>query len=364
MAEFQQGLDLARCYYVEAVEPILDEEFPDVKYAAGLVGAGSEILGFDTAMSADHDWGPRLMVFLEDIKYKEPMSAVLRKKLPPTFRGYSTSFTPPSDEAGDIGTTVRSAGVDGNVDHRVEFYTVDTYMRSYLGVDTTTEMTPADWLSLPQQRLRSFTAGAIFHDDLGTLTTARNALAYYPRDVWLYMMACGWMRISEEDHLAPRAGFVGDELGSTVIAGRLVKSIMDLAFLMERQYAPYAKWFGTAFAKLQCAPTLTPHLRQAQSAPTYRDREAGLVAAFKILNTMHNDLQCTPLISPAVSQFHNRPFNVSQGWRYDAALRAAIQDSAVRDLASRFPAGSIDQLSVERLLEMFLERSCSCPRTF
>ena len=40
---------------------------------------------------------------------------------------------------------------------------------------------------------------------------------------------------------------------------------MRLAFLMERQYAPYAKWLGPAFARLACAPRLTPSApRRAQ----------------------------------------------------------------------------------------------------
>jgi hypothetical protein len=45
----------------------------------------------------------------------------------------------------------------------------------------------------------------------------------------------------------PRAGFVGDELGSALIGSRLVRDIMNLCFLLEKQYAPYPKWFGTAF---------------------------------------------------------------------------------------------------------------------
>ena len=69
----------------------------------------------------------------------------------------------------------------------------------------------------------------------------------------------------------PRAGFVGDELGSSLIAARLVRDVMLLCFLMERQYAPYAKWFGTAFMRLQAGPELAPLLHQALRAETYQD---------------------------------------------------------------------------------------------
>jgi hypothetical protein len=50
-----------------------------------------------------------------------------------------------------------------------------------------------------------------------------------------------------------RCGDVGDELGSRLVAARLIEELMRLCFLMEKQYWPYAKWFGTAFSKLACA---------------------------------------------------------------------------------------------------------------
>ena len=60
-----------------------------------------------------------------------------------------------------------------------------------------------------------------------------------------------------------RAGQAGDELGSSLIGARLVHNIMNLCFLQEKQYAPYPKWFGTAFGRLACAPELLPLLETA-----------------------------------------------------------------------------------------------------
>ena len=56
---FTPGVELARRFYWEAVRPVLDAEFPGLKHSAALIGTGSEVLGFDTPMSADHHWGPR-----------------------------------------------------------------------------------------------------------------------------------------------------------------------------------------------------------------------------------------------------------------------------------------------------------------
>ena len=124
--------------------------------------------------------------------------------------------------------------------------TLAGFFRHYIEFDISAEIEPTDWLTFGEQKLRTITAGEVFHDDLG-LEAIRTRFAYYPRDVWLYMLASGWQRIGQEEHLMWRAGYVGDEIGSTIIAGRLVRDLMRLCFLMERQYAPYPKWFGTAF---------------------------------------------------------------------------------------------------------------------
>ncbi|MGH3490930.1 MAG: DUF4037 domain-containing protein [Actinopolymorphaceae bacterium] len=72
------------------------------------------------------------------------------------------------------------------------------------------------------------------------------------------------------------------ELGSRIIAVRLVRELMRLAFLLERTYWPYTKWFGTAFAELPIAATLTPALTAASTAATHAGREEGLVAAYEL----------------------------------------------------------------------------------
>ena len=63
---FIPGLKLSQYLYEEAVRPILENHFPGLPYSAALIGAGSEVLGFDTSQSMDHDWGPRLMLFLAE----------------------------------------------------------------------------------------------------------------------------------------------------------------------------------------------------------------------------------------------------------------------------------------------------------
>ena len=66
MPAFIPGLELCGRYYAELVRPLLDQHFPDLRYAAALIGYGSEVLGFDTEMSMDHAWSPRLLLFLSE----------------------------------------------------------------------------------------------------------------------------------------------------------------------------------------------------------------------------------------------------------------------------------------------------------
>jgi hypothetical protein len=66
VSSFVPGLELSGLYYWEAVRPILDAGYPGLAHSAGLIGTGSEVLGFDTEMSADHSWGPRVIVYLSE----------------------------------------------------------------------------------------------------------------------------------------------------------------------------------------------------------------------------------------------------------------------------------------------------------
>ena len=47
------GLDLSRRFFETIVQPIVASAMPGLLYAAARIGDGSEVLGFDTEMSAD-----------------------------------------------------------------------------------------------------------------------------------------------------------------------------------------------------------------------------------------------------------------------------------------------------------------------
>ena len=345
MPEFVKGLELSRLFFEEAVRPVLAAEFPSLRYAAALLGTGSEVLGFDTEMSADHGWGPRVDLFLGEEDYdsaRDTIREALRHRLPRHFRGYPTSFTEPDPT--DNNVQHLDARDTGPVNHKVESMAPRAFFLKYLAFDIEQEIEPADWLTFPEQKLRTVSSGGVFHDEIG-LEDLRRRFAYYPRDVWLYLLASAWARVGQEEHLMGRAGSVGDELGSALIGARLVRDLMRLCFLMERTYAPYPKWFGTAFKQLSCAAELSPHLSAALAAPTWQGREQHLAAAYRTVAELHNELGITAPLQTEPRDFFGRPLRVIELHGFSQRILENIKDERVRRIAARKTIGGIDLFS-------------------
>ncbi|MFL5733404.1 MAG: DUF4037 domain-containing protein, partial [Chloroflexia bacterium] len=152
-----------------------------------------------------------------------------------------------------------------------------------------------------------------------------------------------WERIGQDEAFVGRCGEVGDELGSRVIAARLVQQIMRLCFLMERKYAPYAKWFGSAFSRLDCALALAAIFDGVLSTGSWREREGHLSEAYRVVAEMHNGLGITRPMETRVSNYHTRPYMVIHSEVFAAEIRKAIEDDAIRGLSTGI--GSVNQFA-------------------
>jgi hypothetical protein len=332
-----RGLELSRRLYVEAVRPILEQRFPGLEHAAALLGSGSEVLGFDDDISPDHHWGPRVQLFVRDLGPAGELHEVLANELPVEIAGYPTNFGPPQAD----GSRHMRPIEHGPVAHRVDVQTVGGFMLDELGFDPLTGITVADWLLTPSQRLLSVTAGDVFADSVGELSAVRKALAWYPNDVWLLVMAGQWRRISQLEHFMGRTGAREDELGSRLITAQLVEDVMRLGFLQERRYAPYPKWFGSAYALLHRPEQAA--LEGALGAGTWREREEKLSEAYRLVARAHNELGVTEELDPEVRPFWGRSYLVPDSDRFVDALRAAITDPEVR--AIDHDAGAVNAIS-------------------
>jgi hypothetical protein len=336
-AAFIPGLELARLYYVEAVRPLLDTHVPGLRHTAALIGPGSEVLGFDTPRSTDHDWGPRLQLLLSDAAADGGAAAqvgdLLTTRLPAEFRGYPTVFA-------------RSSARPGRrPSHHVLVAGLRGWLTGLLGFDPLTPIALADWVATPTQRLAEITGGRVFHDGLaetdGGLAAVRARLGWYPHDLWLHVMACQWQRIGQEEPFPGRCAEVGDDLGSMIVTARLVHDLMRLALLIQRSYPPYSKWLGTALARTPAGGDVLPLLSAAMSAGTWPERERHLSAGYESVARLHNATGATPPLDPAVRPtFYDRPYRVPDAGRFVRALRCQIRDEAVRALPL---TGAVDQ---------------------
>jgi hypothetical protein len=282
------------------------------------------VLGYDDEVSQDHDFGPRVQVFLPPDVDPTSVHAAL-ERLPERFDGYPVGFAR-----------------GGRTGHHVEVTTVAAFFTGALRTDPVDGMGLADWLLTPTQRLASLTAGAVFHDPDRALGRRRAALAWYPDDVWRYVLAAQWHRIGEEEAFVGRTGGSGDELGSAIVGARLVRDLVRLAYLIERRWAPYSKWLGRGFTELALAEEVGTGLRAALAAATWREREAALTDATSRLGMATNRLGLADAVDPHPRRFYTRAIQVVGAERFTEALTAAITDPELRALLDRHrPAGRL-----------------------
>ncbi len=317
------GIALSRAYLAEVVAPLLVDGFPGIPFAAGRLGTGSDVLGLDDDVSRDHDWGLRLSLFVPP-GLAAGVDAHLADHLPTAFRGHPTRF---------------AFTGEGAPRHHVEVSSVADFASARLGFDPRDGMGVQDWLSVSGQAALEVTAGPVFVDRTGDLESVRRALTWYPDDLWRHVLACDWDTIGQELPLVARAAEVGDRLGSRIIAARLSKTVLHLAFLLDRSWPPYAKWFGTRFARLSRSSTVGPAIAAVLDAPDLASRHRGLADALDALLDQQNALGLTS-VETALVPFWDRPH-----LHPDPAIGTQLLDGIADPEVRRLPRGlgSIEQ---------------------
>jgi hypothetical protein len=252
--------------------------------------------------------------------------------LPPTIAGFPARFSYHPD-----GTLL--ADEEGLV-HRLHVTSAQQILREAAGIDSLDELTPAVWLSTPMQSLLEVTSGEVFVDDDGHLTAVRDALKFYPAEVWRYQLSALWMRIGQVQPFIGRTGEVGDHIGSATITASIARDLMRIALLQSGNYAPDAKWLGTACARTRVGGEMQPQLMDALSARTWQEREDGINRAGEIVIAQLNDLGIIPGVADRPAQFHTRPFHVLPAEQ----IAQLLHDSLARTPMANLPpfVGGID----------------------
>ena len=254
-----KGLELSRQYYLNYGEPMLREQFPElVPYiAAGLAGSGSECLGFDDAISEDHDFDPGFCLWLpgEDIVDRKTAFRLERAyaSLPAEFEGYRRSVIAPTGGS------------------RKGVLRMEDFFLSKTG-SPTGELTLTEWLRIPSSSLNEAVNGEVFSDPCGEFTRIRKKLMHMPEDVRRKRMAGHLLMMAQSgQYNYQRCLDHGEEGGAQLAAFEFVRNAVSVIFLLNSRYEPFYKWAFRALRELPLLSELEPMLVGIISRPNDPD---------------------------------------------------------------------------------------------
>lgn len=85
---------------------------------------------------------------------------------------------------------------------------------------------------------------------------------------------------------------------------------MRLCFLYKDTYAPYSKWFGTAFNKLDIDENIKEKINSALKSNDLTERENNLVEAQALVADLHNSSGLTDKVEYSVESYFGRDIKV------------------------------------------------------
>jgi hypothetical protein len=331
-----KGLALNKRFFFQIVKPLIEKKFINLKYSCGLIGPGSDVLGLDDLTSRDHNWGLRLILFLEekDIELKTEIVEFLSTNLPKTFENFDVNWSNPAEDGSRIPEPTK-----GKINHGVRIYSISEYLLDHFGMNTLDALSDEQWLTISEQKLLEFTSGEVFIDSLGKITSLRKKIAYYPEHIKILNLIGEWKAIASEIAFIGRTRMLYDEVGSHLIACRLIHKMMRIVFILENKYVPYAKWLGSKFYYLQLARELLPIFQDIISSTDWEDRENKLIECYLLLA---QEMKRIGLISANIVEtfYYSRPQKVINVWDIIKDLQSKLNSEFVK----KYSWGSINQV--------------------
>ncbi|MCR4647828.1 MAG: DUF4037 domain-containing protein [Lachnospiraceae bacterium] len=225
-----KGLELSREYYNTYGKQMLEGSFKDYLpfISVGLIGSGSEVLGFDDEVSTDHDFEPGFCIFIPDEDRMDRKTAFQIErayaKLPDEFMGYSRQKLSPV----------------GGARHGV--IRLSDFLLEKLG-DREGNLNMFQWLKIPTQYLCEVTKGEIFHDGDGKITKIRENLSLMPKDIRLKRLAGHLLLMSQSgQYNYLRMIKHNEEAAAALCIHEYVKNAIAAIYFLNNEYMPYYKW--------------------------------------------------------------------------------------------------------------------------
>lgn len=223
-----KGMELAKAYFEEYGIPMIETSFSQYQgqIAAGLVGEGSECLGYDDEFSQDHDFGPGFCVWIPEDVYREIGNAMQAAydSLPKTYRGF---------------TRIQSA----QADKRVGIFSLERFYQKYTGL-THAPKDNLEWFRIPESFLATAVNGQVFRDPMGTFSQIRSILKdFYPLDVMKKKLAARAAVMAQAgQYNYPRCMKRGDSYAAYLACGEFVRAALSAIYLLNERYMPFYKW--------------------------------------------------------------------------------------------------------------------------
>ncbi len=219
-----KGLELARELYETVFRRVLAEEFPEYekRIAVGLAGPGSECFGFDDEISRDHDFGPRLCLWIPD----EDVWSV-GGRLQARYRQLTDGLADISPQAED----------------RSGVIAVSAFYRRFTGCPGAPEE-PLQWLRISDPYLATAVNGEVFRDELGEFTAVRETLLRgYPADVRRKKLAARLYAMGQAgQYNLPRSIAREDTVAVFLALNEFIRASLYAAYILNGRYAPFYKW--------------------------------------------------------------------------------------------------------------------------
>ncbi|MBQ7248141.1 MAG: DUF4037 domain-containing protein [Lachnospiraceae bacterium] len=330
-----QGLELARIFYDEHVEPMLREQFPEVMdhITVGLTGSGSECYGFDDSVSEDHDFEPGVCIFLPggdlvDSRTEFRLSRAYAA-LPEEICGYRRSRLSPV--GGGRHGVIRAA----------DFWNEKLGLPDGMPDDET-------WLRLPEYALAEAVNGEIFWDGDGSFTGVRKYLRHYPQQVRMKKLA-GYLLLMNQAGMYNyrRCLKHGEEAAAQLAVFEYVKAAMHAIFLLNDRYMPYYKWSFRAMHSLPALASLCESLDYLMT--TGNDPDSAVVKT-GVISDIDRAVESVVKLSGLVTE-RTREIGVglTMGARAAAASSGQRAEEESTKASEGFFGSSAPEVNLERL---------------